>query len=167
MLSCAGTARNNLNLELLFTQWTCSFKSKRFPDWCAFNFETFNVATPVCRLTFNFKSFLVLFLDRRCTWRRLLNATRNRPATPQHGHSAASTDTELTTIDTHELWIQETEPTPCTMSALGQFGAEMLKLSRGLEAASTTTSVSPLVSTKQSTPKTRLVFNLIFTWKPC
>ncbi|KAF2880173.1 hypothetical protein ILUMI_25974 [Ignelater luminosus] len=93
-------------------------------------------------------------LDRRCTWRRLLNATRNRPATPQHGHSAASTDTELTTIDTHELWIQETEPTPCTMSALGQFGAEMLKLSRGLEAASTTTSVSPLVSTKQSTPKT-------------
>ncbi|XP_022918962.2 5-hydroxytryptamine receptor 2B [Onthophagus taurus] len=75
-------------------------------------------------------------LERRCTWRRLLHATR-RPATPQHGHSAASTDTDLTTIDTHELWIQEMEPAPCTMSALGQFGAEMLKLSRGLEAAST------------------------------
>ncbi|KAJ8976646.1 hypothetical protein NQ317_009109, partial [Molorchus minor] len=55
---------------------------------------------------------------------------------PQHGHSAASTDTELTTLDTHELWIQESEPKPCTMSALGAFGAEMLKLSRGLEAAS-------------------------------
>ncbi|CAH1368561.1 unnamed protein product [Tenebrio molitor] len=77
-------------------------------------------------------------LERRCTWRKLLNATKaNKPATPQHAHhSAASTDTELTTIDTHDLWIQESEPTPCTMSALGQFGAEMLKLSRGLEAAS-------------------------------
>jgi hypothetical protein len=78
------------------------------------------------------------FPERRCTWRKLLNATKaNKPATPQHAHhSAASTDTELTTIDTHDLWIQESEPTPCTMSALGQFGAEMLKLSRGLEAAS-------------------------------
>lgn len=77
-------------------------------------------------------------LERRCTWRKLLNPTKAaKSATPQHAHhSAASTDTELTTIDTHELWIQETEPTPCTMSALGQFGAEMLKLSRGLGAAS-------------------------------
>ncbi|NP_001280502.1 dopamine D2-like receptor [Tribolium castaneum] len=74
-------------------------------------------------------------LERRCTWRKLL--TKAKQTTPQHGHhSAASTDTELTTIDNHELWIQESEPTPCTMSALGQFGAEMLKLSRGLEAAS-------------------------------
>lgn len=73
--------------------------------------------------------------ERRCTWRKLLNATRGRPTTPQHAHSAASTDTELTTIDTHELWIQESDPTPCTMSALGQFGAEMLKLSRGLQEA--------------------------------
>lgn len=56
-------------------------------------------------------------------------------STPQHGHSAGSTDTELTTLDNHELWIQESEPTPCTMSALGQFGAEMLKLSRGLQEA--------------------------------
>ncbi|XP_017783825.1 PREDICTED: D(2) dopamine receptor [Nicrophorus vespilloides] len=75
-------------------------------------------------------------LERHCTWRKLLNATRGRPSTPQHAHSAASTDTELTTLDTHELWIQESDPSPCTMSALGQFGAEMLKLSRGLEAVS-------------------------------
>ena len=80
----------------------------------------------------------VVFPERRCTWRKLLNATKaSKQSTPQHAHhSAASTDTELTTIDTHELWIQDTYPTPCTMSALGQFGAEMLKLSRGLEAAS-------------------------------
>ncbi|KAF7269015.1 hypothetical protein GWI33_017936 [Rhynchophorus ferrugineus] len=79
-------------------------------------------------------------LERRCTWRRLLKATSktgklSTMSTPQHGHSAGSTDTELTNIDTHELWIQESEPTPCTMSALGQFGAEMLKLSRGLQEA--------------------------------
>ncbi|CAH0557451.1 unnamed protein product [Brassicogethes aeneus] len=86
-------------------------------------------------------------LERRCTWRKLLNATsRGKLNTPQHAHSAASTDTELTTIDTHELWIQESEPTPCTMSALGQFGAEMLKLSRGLEAASN-------MSTSNASPK--------------
>lgn len=64
----------------------------------------------------------------------------SRSATPQHTHhSAASTDTELTTLDTHELWLQEPEPTPCAMSALHQFGAEMLKLSRGLEAAAVNT----------------------------
>ncbi|XP_044751098.1 D(2) dopamine receptor A isoform X2 [Coccinella septempunctata] len=84
--------------------------------------------------------------DRRCTWRRLLNATKAKNAnnhcaisknsTPQHAYSAASTDTEVTTIDTHELWIQESEPTPCAVSALSAFGAEMLKLSRSLEAAS-------------------------------
>ncbi|KAF5303050.1 hypothetical protein FQR65_LT08379 [Abscondita terminalis] len=92
-------------------------------------------------------------LDRKCTWRRLLNATRSRPATPQHGHSATSTDTELTTIDTHELWIQESEPPPSTMSALGQFGAEMLKLSRGLEAA-TSADTNPLSINKQTSSKT-------------
>lgn len=80
------------------------------------------------------------FPERKCTWRKLLNATRNRPTTPQHAHSGASTDTELTTIDTHELWIQEIEPAPCTMSALGQFGAEMLKLSRGLQEAASANS---------------------------
>lgn len=90
-------------------------------------------------------SFILFFTDRRCTWRRLLNATKaknanncatSKTSTPQHAYSAASTDTEVTTIDTHELWIQESEPTPCTVSALHAFGAEMLKLSRGLEAAS-------------------------------
>lgn len=91
------------------------------------------------------KLFSFIDVDRRGTWRRLLHATKganagvvSRAATPQHTHhSAASTDTELTTLDTHELWLQESEPTPCTMSALHQFGAEMLKLSRGLEAAAT------------------------------
>ena len=41
-------------------------------------------------------------------------------------------------VDTHELWLPESsvpEPTPSTMSALHQFGVEMLKLSRGLGAA--------------------------------
>ncbi|GLV37827.1 5-hydroxytryptamine (serotonin) receptor 2B [Carabus blaptoides fortunei] len=93
-------------------------------------------------------------LDRRGTWRRLLLATKgglvggggSRAATPQHGqHSATSTDTELTTLDTHELWIQESEPAPCTMSALHQFGAEMLKLSRGLEAAAAANSRARLM----------------------
>ncbi|KAF5287750.1 hypothetical protein FQA39_LY15770 [Lamprigera yunnana] len=92
-------------------------------------------------------------IDRKCTWRRLLNATISRPTTPQHGHSATSTDTELTTIDTHDLWIQETEPIPCTMSALGQFGAEMLKLSRGLEAA-TSVDTNTFSINKQGTSKT-------------
>lgn len=46
-----------------------------------------------------------------------------------------STDTELTTLDTHDLWLPESsEPKPSTMSALHHFGVEMLKLSRGLGA---------------------------------
>lgn len=93
-------------------------------------------------------------LDRRCTWRRLLNATKSKQTTPQHGHSAASTDTELTTLDTHELWIQESEPTPSAMSALGQFGAQMLNLSRGLEGVATTTE-SQLNERKRSASKAR------------
>ncbi|XP_046417181.1 5-hydroxytryptamine receptor 2A [Neodiprion fabricii] len=84
-------------------------------------------------------------LDRRCTWRRLLmnkggggvvvgggGAGGGGGGTPQHT-SGASTDTELTTIDTHELWLPESDPPPSAMSALHAFGAEMLKLSRGLE----------------------------------
>ncbi|KAJ8916209.1 hypothetical protein NQ315_016348 [Exocentrus adspersus] len=114
------------------------------PDWSS-NWMGGPTSTPLG----NFNAwdyFLYVPQERRCTWRKLLNATKTssgggggggKPSTPQHGHhSAASTDTELTTLDTHELWIQESEPKPCTMSALGQFGAEMLKLSRGLEAAS-------------------------------
>ncbi|XP_063373341.1 5-hydroxytryptamine receptor 2A [Cydia amplana] len=69
-------------------------------------------------------------IERRCTWRRFLG---NR-STPQH--SAASTDTELPPIDTRDLWLQDSsEPAPSAMTALHQFGAEMLRLSRGLEAS--------------------------------
>ena len=87
-------------------------------------------------------------LERR-KWRRLIRgvsgpgyapagyapASASACSTPQH--HIASTDTELTTLDTHELWLPESsvpEPTPSTMSALHQFGVEMLKLSRGLGA---------------------------------
>ncbi|XP_055375503.1 uncharacterized protein LOC129608176 isoform X2 [Condylostylus longicornis] len=86
-------------------------------------------------------------LERRCTWRRLLKAGHS--TTPNHGHSAASTDTELSNLDTHELWLPDSsipEPTPSTMTALHQFGAEMLKLSRGLESVSTSISDSPIPS---------------------
>ncbi|XP_077277087.1 5-hydroxytryptamine receptor 2B isoform X2 [Temnothorax americanus] len=73
-------------------------------------------------------------LERRGTWKRyLLNkGSGGSGGTPQHT-SGTSTDTELTTLDTHELWLQESEPPPSAMSALHAFGAEMLKLSRGLE----------------------------------
>ncbi|KAL1394969.1 hypothetical protein pipiens_001283 [Culex pipiens pipiens] len=73
-------------------------------------------------------------LDRRNTWKRIIKLSL--PATPNHAHSAASTDTELSTLDNHDLWLLESsipEPTPTTMTALHQFGEEMLKLSRGLE----------------------------------
>ncbi|KAF6204455.1 hypothetical protein GE061_002796 [Apolygus lucorum] len=70
-------------------------------------------------------------LERRSTWRRILG----KPGTPGRSHhsSAGSTDTELTTLDTHELWIPESEPKPYQTSALQKFGEEMLKLSRGLD----------------------------------
>lgn len=29
------------------------------------------------------------------------------PSTPNHPHSVASTDTELSTLDTHELWLPD------------------------------------------------------------
>ncbi|KAJ8733767.1 hypothetical protein PYW07_014318 [Mythimna separata] len=73
-------------------------------------------------------------IGRRCTWRRFLGG---RGGTPQH--SAASTETELPPIDTRDLWIQDSsEPAPSAMTALHQFGAEMLRLSRGLEASAAT-----------------------------
>jgi len=67
-------------------------------------------------------------------------------ATPyRHNPSVGSADTEMTSLDTRELWLPDTEPTPSTMSALHQFGAEMLRLSRGLEKAASPESkpVSP------------------------
>ncbi|KAJ2943966.1 hypothetical protein O0L34_g8288 [Tuta absoluta] len=70
-------------------------------------------------------------IDRRCTWKRFLG---RRGGTPQH--SAASTETELPPIDTRDLWLQDSsEPAPSAMGALHHFGAEMLRLSRGLEAS--------------------------------
>ncbi|XP_060810631.1 D(4) dopamine receptor [Amyelois transitella] len=73
-------------------------------------------------------------IERRCTWRRFLGP---RSGTPQH--SAASTETELPPIDTRDLWLQDSsEPAPSAMTALHQFGAEMLRLSRGLEASAAT-----------------------------
>lgn len=73
-------------------------------------------------------------LERRGTWKRFIlnKSSGGSGGTPQHT-SGTSTDTELTTLDTHELWLPESEPPPSAMSALHAFGAEMLKLSRGLE----------------------------------
>ncbi|XP_073840460.1 5-hydroxytryptamine receptor 2B [Musca autumnalis] len=90
-------------------------------------------------------------LERRCTWRRLLKTGHNTNATSAalHAHSANSTDTELSTLDNHELWLPESsvpEPTPTTMTALHQFGAEMLKLSRGLESVVSSSTGSPTKS---------------------
>lgn len=65
---------------------------------------------------------------------RLVTPTASCRSTPfRHNPSVGSADTEMTSLDTRELWLPDTEPTPSTMSALHQFGAEMLRLSRGLE----------------------------------
>ncbi|KAH8383810.1 hypothetical protein KR009_010613 [Drosophila setifemur] len=89
-------------------------------------------------------------LERRCTWRRLLKTGPGQASSVLHAHSANSTDTDLSTLDNHELWLPDSsikEPTPTTMTALHQFGAEMLKLSRGLESvASSSTTGSPTKS---------------------
>ncbi|XP_050081550.1 uncharacterized protein LOC126568909 [Anopheles aquasalis] len=73
--------------------------------------------------------------DRRNTWKRIIKLSL--PATPnQHAHSAASTDTELSTLDNHDLWLLESsipEPSSITVTAMQRFGEEMLKLSQGLE----------------------------------
>lgn len=50
--------------------------------------------------------FEFFYAERRCTWRRLLRT--NLPTTPNHPHSATSTDTELSTLDTRELWLPDT-----------------------------------------------------------
>ncbi|XP_058823055.1 uncharacterized protein LOC131684319 [Topomyia yanbarensis] len=85
-------------------------------------------------------------LDRRNTWKRIIKLSL--PSTPNHAHSAASTDTELSTLDNHDLWLLESsipEPTPSTMTALHQFGEEMLKLSRGLETVTCSKNNSTIV----------------------
>lgn len=43
--------------------------------------------------------------DRRNTWKRIIKLSL--PSTPNHAHSAASTDTELSTLDNHDLWLLE------------------------------------------------------------
>ncbi|KZC05205.1 5-hydroxytryptamine receptor 2A [Dufourea novaeangliae] len=92
-------------------------------------------------------------LDRRGTWKRLLlnKGSAGSGGTPQHT-SGTSTDTELTTLDSHELWLPESELPPSAMSALHAFGAEMLKLSRGLEGIGSPGSPTPL-GTPRSTPQ--------------
>ncbi|XP_033208961.1 D(2) dopamine receptor-like [Belonocnema kinseyi] len=72
--------------------------------------------------------------SKRRTWKKLLvnKSSEGSTGTPVHT-SAASTDTELTTLDTHDLWLPESEPKPAAMSALHEFGAELLKWSKGLE----------------------------------
>ncbi|XP_014254278.1 5-hydroxytryptamine receptor 2A [Cimex lectularius] len=94
-------------------------------------------------------------LERRCTWKRLLG----KPGVTGRSHhsSAGSTDTELTTLDTHELWIPDSEPKPYATSALQQFGAEMLKLSRGFESVAQNNAVIatppfPLKATSRCKP---------------
>ncbi|XP_044013168.1 5-hydroxytryptamine receptor 2A-like isoform X2 [Aphidius gifuensis] len=87
--------------------------------------------------------------DRSSTWQRFLlnKGNSGNSGTPLHA-SGGSTDTEPTTIDTHELWLPESDPPPSAMSALHAFGAEMLKLSRGLEGmASLSESQSPSTTT--------------------
>ncbi|XP_035777195.1 uncharacterized protein LOC118458619 [Anopheles albimanus] len=73
--------------------------------------------------------------DRRNTWKRIIKLSL--PTAPnQHAHSAASTDTELSTLDNHDLWLLESsipEPSSITVTAMQRFGEEMLKLSQGLE----------------------------------
>jgi len=49
----------------------------------------------------------IIAAERKNTWKRLLKTSL--PSTPNHAHSAGSTDTELSTLDinTHELWLPE------------------------------------------------------------
>lgn len=110
---------------------------------------------------------LLTGMERRCTWRKLLlsSAAGKPPAaascsTPQHlsqlAHSAGSTDTELTTLDTHELWLPDSsipDPTPSTMTALHHFGAEMLRLSRGLESVAAAAAIGLSTPTTSRSPR--------------
>lgn len=68
-----------------------------------FPFEYIVYATLI--ITHSLSLYLSIYLERRCTWRRLLRTSL--PSTPNHPHSATSTDTELSTLDTHELWLPD------------------------------------------------------------
>ncbi|XP_014609149.1 PREDICTED: uncharacterized protein LOC106789461 [Polistes canadensis] len=91
-------------------------------------------------------------LERRGTWKRFLlhKNSAGSGGTPQHT-SGTSTDTELTTLDNHELWLPESDPPPSAMSALHAFGAEMLKLSRGLEGIASPLTQTPIRMGRPST----------------
>lgn len=49
----------------------------------------------------------IVCTERKNTWKRFVKSSL--PSTPNHAHSAASTDTDLSTleINTHELWLPE------------------------------------------------------------
>ncbi|KAI4494490.1 hypothetical protein M0802_008811, partial [Mischocyttarus mexicanus] len=82
-------------------------------------------------------------LERRGTWKRFLlhKNSAGSGGTPQHT-SGTSTDTELTTLDTHELWLPESDPPPSAMSALHAFGAEISGDSGGSSGSGSRTSLS-------------------------
>lgn len=107
-------------------------------------------------------------VERRATWRRLLT-TKPGVVPPRHKTHHSSTDTDLTTLDTHELWLPDTEPAPSTMSALHQFGAEMLRLSRGLEnaIASAATHPAPVVSTVPLVKPTYVSVTIMLIYMTC
>lgn len=59
--------------------------------------------------------------DKKCRWKRFLKPNSN--STPINSHSANSTDTELSTLDTNGLWLTDSnipvpEPTPKTLTAM-------------------------------------------------
>lgn len=43
--------------------------------------------------------------ERKNTWKTTLRNSLS--STPNHAQSVASTETELSTLDTHELWLPE------------------------------------------------------------
>ncbi|XP_050547536.1 uncharacterized protein LOC126909155 [Daktulosphaira vitifoliae] len=73
----------------------------------------------------------------------------------KHHLSACSTDTEMTSLDARELWLPDSELTPSTMSALHQFGAEMLRLSRGLEQVASSPESKPTSPTRSRLSSTK------------
>lgn len=116
-------------------------------------------------------SFFFAGIDRRCTWRKFMD-NKDEPiscATPQHlihqHHSNASTDTDLTTLENHELWLTDStipEPTSTKMTALHVFGAEMLKLSRGLESfAANAEAAKPQTSETKNKTEERFVLAIV------
>lgn len=109
--------------------------------------------------------------DHRRNWDPDEHDPHRRPVTPtpscqsatpyRHNPSVGSADTEMTSLDTRELWLPDTEPTPSTMSALHQFGAEMLRLSRGLEKVASPES-KPTSPNRSGFRYVRVFFSIFF-----